>query len=754
MAQTTIVDGLMVKGQHIGADYRNQQLLVNTATSTPARAFALSEWTTGSAALTAAFEAADAATALNTATQLAAIGNRLDNLDREVLLQTSVKLRFPGTLAELNATDGWLQNIAINPVSNEAPTTNAGMLAGAVLLESPNAGEDGIYFRRLDGQFVRHSSFDTVEELSVGTEVYVAEGTYAQRVYQVVDNLFGSGVSSLIDRTPSALITDPNSFLEIAAGQLNAGLKADYFTVTVNSVTGKRELTLSAAFLSRISDMENEIAALQSDVEANTTSIAGNTSAIAQLNTTVSTQGTTLTNLGNTVAQQGLTLNTLSTTVSAQGTTLTNLGNTVAQQGTALTNLVSNFQNLEDVVASNSGAIAQLETSVTALDGTVTQQGVEISSNTADILALQAAVAGVVSLTAIKAMIAAMKKVLILTNGVYNAGAGTTTFVVSTGWTSASFWVNGIREAGAPYESGEDPKMEIIADPASAGQFAVRLTFSAQIADNTLSVGVELYDPAGLPVASPGGGSPNNLLGLYPGAAHFGMTRQNASYNGPHMRVRRSTDNAELTINFNGDALNTAALLAFGGVGDVFVHTIYDDSGNGRNLEQTDPSKQPKIVSNGVVCTNNGKPVMRFSRANQTHLSRSGNVTVGSTLAIVSCTDSIFPDENGLLSDLTGVVAWSGAGAQAAFNSYHTTGHYVNNQATLNFLPAPNLKMIFSEQTAGNTVLNGIVVGNDRNAAETRSWEGDVAHIFMFNNNESANRLDIQTSLNADYNCY
>lgn len=66
------------------------------------------------------------------------------------------------------------------------------------------------------------------------------------------------------------------------------------------------------------------------------------------------------------------------------------------------------------------------------------------------------------------------------------------------------------------------------------------------------------------------------------------------------VRVRRSTDNAELDIGFSGDALDVAALLAFAGSGSAYVRTIYDQTGNGRHAQQTTTSAQPLIVASGV----------------------------------------------------------------------------------------------------------------------------------------------------------
>jgi hypothetical protein len=83
-------------------------------------------------------------------------------------------------------------------------------------------------------------------------------------------------------------------------------------------------------------------------------------------------------------------------------------------------------------------------------------------------------------------------------------------------------------------------------------------------------------------------------------------------------RVRRTSDNAELNIGFtaSGD-LDTAALLAFVGSGNGFVVTWYDQSGNGRHAVQTDPTQPPRIVSNGAIETQNGRPTVAQSLGNE-----------------------------------------------------------------------------------------------------------------------------------------
>ena len=92
-----------------------------------------------------------------------------------------------------------------------------------------------------------------------------------------------------------------------------------------------------------------------------------------------------------------------------------------------------------------------------------------------------------------------------------------------------------------------------------------------------------------------------------------------SSYNGPLIRVRRSSDNTEqdiypvTTYNSNGNRfIDTAALLAFTGSNSAFITTFYDQSGNGRNATQTTAAYQARIVNAGVVDTLSGVPAPRF----------------------------------------------------------------------------------------------------------------------------------------------
>ena len=93
-----------------------------------------------------------------------------------------------------------------------------------------------------------------------------------------------------------------------------------------------------------------------------------------------------------------------------------------------------------------------------------------------------------------------------------------------------------------------------------------------------------------------------------------------AVYSGPAIRVRRSSDNAELDINFiTSDAnsgIDTAALLSFVGAGNGFVSIWYNQDGSGNNATQITAVSQPIIVSSGTLLTIAGVPRIDFDGTN------------------------------------------------------------------------------------------------------------------------------------------
>jgi hypothetical protein len=92
--------------------------------------------------------------------------------------------------------------------------------------------------------------------------------------------------------------------------------------------------------------------------------------------------------------------------------------------------------------------------------------------------------------------------------------------------------------------------------------------------------------------------------------------RLRTGYTSSIIRVRRGSDNTESDFGYlaNG-AVDVAAVAAFCGAGDGFLTTIYDQSGNSRNMVQATTTLQPQVVASGVANTQNGKLVAAFDGA-------------------------------------------------------------------------------------------------------------------------------------------
>ena len=105
--------------------------------------------------------------------------------------------------------------------------------------------------------------------------------------------------------------------------------------------------------------------------------------------------------------------------------------------------------------------------------------------------------------------------------------------------------------------------------------------------------------------------------------AAYSLRKLSSTYTGDAVRVRRTSDNAEQDIGFDGsNNLDTSALTTFLGSDDGFLAKWYDQSGNGRDGAQTNASKQIRIATAGTIETKNSLPTTQG--ASNDHLTVSG----------------------------------------------------------------------------------------------------------------------------------
>lgn len=87
------------------------------------------------------------------------------------------------------------------------------------------------------------------------------------------------------------------------------------------------------------------------------------------------------------------------------------------------------------------------------------------------------------------------------------------------------------------------------------------------------------------------------------------------AYAGALFRVRRSSDNAEANIGFVAGTklVDTAALAAHCGASNGFVVTVYDQSGNSRDLTQATTTNQPKCYDGATGAITLGTSLVAMS---------------------------------------------------------------------------------------------------------------------------------------------
>ena len=265
-----------------------------------------------------------------------------------------------------------------------------------------------------------------------------------------------------------------------------------------------------------------------------------------------------------------------------------------------------------------------------------------------------------------------------------------------------------------------------------------------------------------------GGVTGTLLLDLYPGAAAaYSLRHLRTAYSGSAIQVRRSSDDSLQDIGFVDGNLDTASLLSFVGSGDGFVKIWYDQSGEGNDAAQGSASNQPKIVSSGVVITENSEPSVEFNGTTdyiQNQLSVGATVTAFAVSKIVDepdynfiydsfgtgarlrlglwVTQEYFADNgDGLVAEAT----TASNGLQNLFFAKHTNSDVSIsvNQDTLQTVESTN----FSQNSEFWNI-------GARNDGAEHFLEGTIQELILYPSDQSANRRAIETNTNNYYSIY
>lgn len=124
-------------------------------------------------------------------------------------------------------------------------------------------------------------------------------------------------------------------------------------------------------------------------------------------------------------------------------------------------------------------------------------------------------------------------------------------------------------------------------------------------------------------------------------ARAYSMRKLRSTYAGSAIRIRRTSDNAEQDIGFDGsNNLDTSAISSFVGVNSAFIRTWYDQSTNGDNLIQTStastPALQPRIVNAGTIDTVNSLPAAFSAISQLTLMAGASSLSLGEASILIA----------------------------------------------------------------------------------------------------------------------
>jgi hypothetical protein len=265
------------------------------------------------------------------------------------------------------------------------------------------------------------------------------------------------------------------------------------------------------------------------------------------------------------------------------------------------------------------------------------------------------------------------------------------------------------------------------------------------------------------------------LLNIYPNAtAAYSLRKLKEDYNGSCIRVRRSIDNTELNIGFNGLNLDTTTLLSFVGVGDGFVTIWYDQSGNVINATQAAIVRQPLIVSSGNLNILNTNPAIFFSGS--TFLSCGMLLSINNIRSYYSVNNATSTTQSrtifsngynntgaiyvGLLQNVYRYQSWIQGENNLSFsidvgNSQHiVNGSYeVGNNGIKRYINGiPDTQYTTTRTLSGaNTTAFAIGYSFQDNSY---FWIGNQQELILYPNADTVNRIGIQNNINSYYNIY
>ena len=208
----------------------------------------------------------------------------------------------------------------------------------------------------------------------------------------------------------------------------------------------------------------------------------------------------------------------------------------------------------------------------------------------------------------------------------------------------------------------------------------------------------------------------NSLTTTQPIMIGYSLRKLLAAYSGNAVKVRRSSDNTEANIGFTatGD-FDEAALRTFAGSGNAFVSIWYDQSGNGKNMIQTNQGYQPQILFSGNLKYINSRPTLDFK--DNKGLIYNTTTKMATALVVIKSEYTNWPNYHAIL-DGGGRIGGLLENGNTVFhgNQFATqlwkNGTLIASNSSLSPTNAPMVVSFNSTIAASNGNVSGLCIGN------------------------------------------
>lgn len=249
-------------------------------------------------------------------------------------------------------------------------------------------------------------------------------------------------------------------------------------------------------------------------------------------------------------------------------------------------------------------------------------------------------------------------------------------------------------------------------------------------------------------------------------AVAYSLRKIRSGYLQNCIRVRRSSDNAELDIGFVNGELDITTLLSFAGAGNCYITTWYDQSMNANHALQTTASNQPWIVNSGVLITQEGLPAIEFKIGGQASLN------ISSISATSDFSHFVVMNRPTAALDL---VSLSNTSSSLPFTTYlYRNGKtYISNSTSYrehSATPSATTRKIFSQfnissvlslyenaqsksfpaAVAGGGASTFNVIGQRQSEFST----GFIQEMIMYSTNVLTDRVTIEDNINQYFQVY